>query len=187
MTENTATQTVPAYAIPAGYALKWERPSFHLLLSDGTVEGASKWLVACVKHGSTTPADTLTKADLAGRRADRATWCDGCKADMADAPAPAAPGTIRVLVNLAIEVQADKWAGEPADLASLVAAIQAQTGSTPEAAAELAKLVVGKATDTRAEVRDHVLKAVAADERITAIGATVTLRGAEATTEAAAK
>jgi hypothetical protein len=178
MTENTAT--APAYTIPEGYNLKWERPSFHLLVSDGSVEGASKWLVACVKHGATTPADTLTKADLAGRKADRATWCEGCKADMASAPAPAAPGTIRVNINLTVEVAEAKWAGEPADLAKLVKAIQAQTGATDEAAAELAKLVVGKTTDIRGEVRDHVLAHVQGMTKIKDTGAIVTLRGAEA-------
>lgn len=178
MTDTGTQAQAPAYTIPAGYALKWERPSFHLLLSDGTVEGADKWLVACVKHGTTTPAATLTKADLLGRKGDRAQWCKGCAKDMADQPAPVAPGTLRVQVALTVDVDTAKWA-QPADAdatAALVAAIVASTGVTPELAAELAGQVTAKAVDVRTEVRDHVLAQVQADERLTAAGATVALR-----------
>lgn len=173
---DTGTAQAPAYTIPAGYGLKWERPSFHLLISDGTVEGADKWLVACIKHGTTTPAATLTKADLLGRKGDRATWCPGCKKDFADLPAPVAPGTVRVLVNLAVEVDASKWTTQDTDTAGLAEVLAKQLGVSAEKAAELAGLVVDKAVDVRAEVRDFVLAQVQADERIKAAGATVTLR-----------
>jgi nitrite reductase/ring-hydroxylating ferredoxin subunit len=66
-------------ATPTGYVVRWPHAGYDLLRSDGTTEGPA-WLVRCNAHGATTEAANTKSGDQLGRKADRATWCAGCKA-----------------------------------------------------------------------------------------------------------
>jgi hypothetical protein len=65
-------------ATPTGYVVRWPHGGYDLLRSDGTTEGPA-WLVRCNVHGATTEAANTKSGDQLGRKADRATWCAGCK------------------------------------------------------------------------------------------------------------
>lgn len=64
---------------PEGYVNKWPKVSFDLMKK---VSGdGPAWLVRCVAHGTTTPAEGTRQGDSLGTRASRALWCKGCKAE----------------------------------------------------------------------------------------------------------
>lgn len=180
---DTTTTTTKVYELPAGYVTRWERTAYDLLKKTDTETDGSAWLVACNTHGTTTPAAKVDEGDKLGTKAQRVTWCDGCKTAEDARPAkststPAAPGTIKVNVNLAVEVNAAKWSGEDQPTDDLIAAIKA-TGADDDHAAELAALVLGRLTDPegfRAQVREFILEQVQELEKVTASGAVVTLR-----------
>jgi len=177
--------TNPTYAIPAGYVLRWERPTYDLLKkTDESVEGAA-WITACKKHGTTHDAPTQGAAEKLGRQADRAEWCDGCKTDAAAKPAktpttPAKPGKIKVSVALVVEVDVSRWAGDDdAKVSALIDSIKEQTGADDDRAKELADLLLSKVKDPaeiKTEVAEWVLAQVQGLERITETGALVTIK-----------
>ena len=177
--------TNPTYVVPSGYVLRWERPTYDLLKkTDETVEGAA-WITACKKHGTVHDAATQGAAEALGRKADRITWCDGCRTDAASQPpkpaaTPTRPGTIKVTVPLVIEVEVSRWAGDDdAKVSALVESIKAQTGADDEKAAEPADLLLSKVKDPaeiKTEVADWVLAQVQGLERITETGALVTIK-----------
>lgn len=182
MSEPTTPTTVET-VVPAGYVLRWERPTYDLLKKTGEVEG-SPWIVACKLHGTTHDVATQGAGDKAGRKVERVEWCAGCKADADAAPAKtttaAKPGTVKVPVHLTVEVDVSKWSGEDAEkLAALVESIKTQTGADDDRAGEIAALVMSKVKDTaevKAEIAAWVLEQVKGLDRISETEAVVTLK-----------
>ena len=85
LTAATSGETAHA-APPAGYDIRWPKAAFDLLKrNDTAAEGAPAWLVRCNKHGTTTPATDTKAGDKLGTKAERPSWCEGCKADAAAA------------------------------------------------------------------------------------------------------
>lgn len=70
---------VKNYTLPAGYAVRWPHGGYDTLKKiDSKVEGPA-WQITCNDHGEMTEIKTVKDGDALGRKADRATWCGGCK------------------------------------------------------------------------------------------------------------
>ena len=181
---DTTTTTTKVYELPAGYVTRSGADRVRPPQED---RHRDRWVrlvrSPATPTGPRPPPTKVDEGDKLGTKAQRVTWCDGCKTAEDARPAkststPAAPGTIKVNVNLAVEVNAAKWSGEDQPTDDLIAAIKA-TGADDDHAAELAALVLGRLTDPegfRAQVREFILAQVQELEKVAGSGAVVTLR-----------
>lgn len=65
-------------AVGSDFIVRWPKGGADLL--QRVAGEGDAWLVRCNAHGTTTPAANVKAADLAGRKAQRVTWCAECAA-----------------------------------------------------------------------------------------------------------